>query len=279
MTLPWGRQRPMWAWHHREHERTAFPGSRHGTRRFTLGGAPGRFKCRRTVDGFTFLRSMAGDDPVTCLWEGRRRHRCGAASSSTRGRSAGGRGEPAAGGTGPALSGCGKPPAGDRGLRDRCQRHAGRLRALRAACTPLPLGVTLTTGATVTPRLVPAKAPALVPRLDPNRGPRSLYVHDGGACASSTWRPAQGHGGRAAGRRDLRPGGSSSPPRRWAGPAATGGPRTARQLLVARVGRVRRGPLAHRRPPPTPGKVPAEVSYPAARHRQPAERVAAGRDP
>src|SRR3984885_7841630 len=46
----------------------SFPRQQARTRRFTLG-APRAFQVSPDGERITFLRSKAGDDPVTCLWE------------------------------------------------------------------------------------------------------------------------------------------------------------------------------------------------------------------
>ena len=200
---------------------------------------------------------MAGDDPVTCLWEadtatGAERLVCD-----------------------PRTLGADEEnlPPEERARRERVRETAAGIVAYTtdAAATlavfalsgqlyTVPLGVTLTTGATVTARLVPARAPALVPRLDPT-GAKVAYVHDGalrvidlrtgqdtvvaqeeGVTFGLAEFVAAEEMGRSRGY--------------WWSPNGS-------QLLVARVDEsaVARWHIAD---PANPDKTPAEVSYPAA---------------
>ena len=118
---------------------------------------------------------MAGDDPVTCLWE------ADAATGEERLV------------VDPRTLGADEEnlPPEERARRERVRETAAGIVAyatnaeatlavfaLSGQLFTVPLGVTLTTGATVTARPVPARTPALDPRLDP-AGAKVAYVHDG----------------------------------------------------------------------------------------------------
>jgi dipeptidyl-peptidase-4 len=121
----------------------------------------------------TFLRSKAGDDPVTCLWE------ADAATGAERLAA-----DPGALGADEE-----NLPPQERARRERVRevtagivayatdRDATRaVFAISGRVYTVPLGAAAT--GTATPRPVPAKTPALEPRLDPT-GSRIAYIHDG----------------------------------------------------------------------------------------------------
>src|ERR1700730_6060692 len=152
----------------------SFPRQQARTRGFRLG-VPRAFHVSPDGERITFLRSKAGDDPVTCLWE-------------------------ADAGTGearlvadPRTFGADEEtlPAEERARRERVRETAAGIVAYatdRAATLAVfalsgqvyavPLGGAAASGAAAAPRLVPSKAPALDPRPDPT-GARVAYVHDG----------------------------------------------------------------------------------------------------
>src|SRR5487761_1751094 len=151
-----------------------FPRQQARTQRFTLG-APRAFQISPDGTRITFLRSRGGDDPVTCLWE------ADAATGAERLIAD------------PRTLGADEEnlPAEERARRERVRETAAGIVAYatdRAATLAVfalsgrvyvvPLGSSGTTRATATPRLVPAKAPALDPRPDPP-GARVAYGHDG----------------------------------------------------------------------------------------------------
>jgi len=147
----------------------SFPQQQARTRRFTLG-APRAFSISPDGHKVLFLRTKAGDDPVTCLWE-------------------------ADAGTGeerlladPRALGNDEDnlPAEERARRERVRESAGGI--VTYACDKdqtlavFPLSgqvyaVSLTDPA-AQPRLLPTRVPALDPRPDPT-GTRIAYVHEG----------------------------------------------------------------------------------------------------
>ena len=152
----------------------SFPRQQARTRRFLLG-VPRAFQVSPDGERVTFLRSKAGDDPVTCLWEadaatGQERlvadpRRLGADEENL--------------------------PPEERARRERVRETAAGIVAyatdrgaklavfaLSGQVYAVPLGSTTTTATAATPRPIPAKAPALDPRPDP-AGTRVAYVHDG----------------------------------------------------------------------------------------------------
>src|SRR5580693_7657181 len=157
----------------------SFPRQQARTRGFRLG-VPRAFQVSPDGGRVTFLRSKAGDDPVTCLWE------ADAASGAERliadPRSLGADDE--------------NLPAEERARRERVRETAAGIVAYatdRAAtlavfalsgqvyAVPLgtgPLSTGPLGGSALPPRLVPAKTPALDPRPDPT-GTKVAYVHRG----------------------------------------------------------------------------------------------------
>ncbi len=152
----------------------SFPRQQARTRGFRLG-VPRAFQVSPDGGRVTFLRSKAGDDPVTCLWE------ADAASGAERliadPRSLGAEDE--------------NLPAEERARRERVRETAAGIVAYatdRAATLAVfalsgqvyavSLGTGPLGGSAPPPRLVPAKAPALDPRPDPT-GTKVAYVHGG----------------------------------------------------------------------------------------------------
>ncbi|HTU73536.1 MAG TPA: prolyl oligopeptidase family serine peptidase [Trebonia sp.] len=147
----------------------SFPRQQARTRRFTLG-APRAFSISPDGGKVLFLRTKAGDDPVTCLWE-------------------------ADAGTGeerlladPRALGNDEEnlPPEERARRERVRESAGGI--VTYACDKnhtlavFPLSgqvytVSLTDPAAA-PQLLPTRVPALDPRPDPT-GTRVAYVHGG----------------------------------------------------------------------------------------------------
>jgi dipeptidyl-peptidase 4 len=147
----------------------SFPRQQARTRKFTLG-APRAFHVSPDGGRITFLRSKAGDDPVTCLWE------ADAATGEERLV------------VDPKALGADEEnlPPQERARRERVRETAAGIVAyatnadatlavfaLSGQVYTVPLG-----GAFPTARPVPVKAPALEPRLDP-AGAKVAYVNDG----------------------------------------------------------------------------------------------------
>src|SRR5580658_10098667 len=146
----------------------SFPRQQARTRGFRLG-VPRAFQVSPDGERILFLRSKAGDDPVTCLWE------ADAATGAERLIA-----DPRALGADEE-----NLPPQERARRERVREtaagivayatdKAGTLAvfALSGQVYAVPLGEP------AQPRLVPAKTPALDPRPDPT-GTRVAYVHDG----------------------------------------------------------------------------------------------------
>ncbi|HXT94515.1 MAG TPA: DPP IV N-terminal domain-containing protein, partial [Trebonia sp.] len=229
----------------------SFPRQQARTRRFTLG-VPRAFKVSPAGDRVTFLRSRAGDDPVTCLWE---------ADAST--------GEERLVADPRALGADEENlPPEERARRERVRETAAGIVAyatdeaaklavfaLSGQVYVVPLG-----DSTAAARLIPTQVPALDPRPDP-AGTKVAYVHNGALRVielgtgedtvvaqedSVTFGlpefVAAEEMGRSRGY--------------WWSPDGT-------QLLVERVdeSQVARWHIAD---PANPGKAPVEVAYPAA---------------
>ena len=247
----------------------SFPRQQARTRGFRLG-VPRAFQVSPDGERITFLRSKAGDDPVTCLWE------ADAATGEERlvadPRALGADEENLPPRNGPGGSGSGKPPRGSwptpptAPRRWPSSRSPARSTRCRSAAPP--------ERRTAPARLVPAKTPALDPRPDPT-GAKVAYVHDGALRVidlntGEDTVAAQEEGvtfglaefvaaeemGRSRGY--------------WWSPDGS-------KLLVARVDESRRGPLAHRRPR-QPGQDAGGGRLPRRGHRQ-RGRVAACRHP
>ena len=266
-TLPWAAAAGV-AWHDRGHDGELSQAAG-ADAPVHARGAPG-------VSGIAGRRAghvpavQGGRRPGYLPVGGRRRHRRRSGSSPTRGRSARTR-RTCRRRSGPGASGSGKPPRGSwptpptappRWPSSRCPGRSTRCRSAAR------LGGWRRRPGWSRPR------PRRSTRGPTRPGPRSPTCTRA-RCASSTWRPARTWWSR---RRKASPSAwrSSSPPRRWTGPAATGGPPTA--AAPHRAGRrVRRGPLAHRRPR-QPGQGPRRGRLPRRGHRQ-RGRVAAHRHP
>ena len=147
----------------------SFPRQQARTRRFTLG-VPRAFQVSADGQRVAFLRSKAGDDPVTCLWE------LDVATGAERLVA-----DPRALGADEE-----NLPPEERARRERVRETAAGIVAyatdragtvavfaLSGQVFQVPLGMPSTTG-----RLVATKTPALDPRLDPT-GTRVAYVHEG----------------------------------------------------------------------------------------------------
>jgi len=147
----------------------SFPRQQARTRRFTLG-VPRAFQVSADGTRVTFLRSKAGDDPVTCLWE------LDVAAGEERLVA-----DPRALGADEE-----NLPPEERARRERVRETAAGIVAystdrkntlavfaLSGQVFQVPLG-----GASRTARLVATKTPALDPRVDPT-GTRVAYVHEG----------------------------------------------------------------------------------------------------
>src|SRR6201996_8981713 len=234
----------------------SFPRQQARTRRFLLG-VPRAFQVSADGTRVMFLRSKAGDDPVTCLWE------LDVAAGEERLVA-----DPRALGADEE-----NLPPEDRARRERVRETAAGIvayatdRAVTRAVFALsgqvyvvPLGGAADDGAGGSGRLLPTRTPALDPRPNP-AGTAIAYVHDGAlrvfdlATGQDTV-VAQGQGvtfglaefvaaeemGRSRGY--------------WWSPDGS-------QLLVARVDE---SPVArwHIADPANPAKDPVEVGYPAA---------------
>jgi len=151
----------------------SFPRQQARTRRFTLG-APRAFSLSPDGERVLFLRTMSGDDPVTCLWE--------ADADSGAERLV----------ADPRALGADEEnlPPEERARRERVRETAGGIvsyatdRRLTLAVFPLSgqvyavhLGPAADAGR-AGPFLVPARSPALDPRPDPT-GSKIAYVHEG----------------------------------------------------------------------------------------------------
>ena len=229
----------------------SFPRQQARTRRFTLG-APRAFRVSPDGQRITFLRSRAGDDPVTCLWE-------------------------ASAGTGeerlvadPRALGADEEnlPPEERARRERVRETAAGIVsyatddaaalavfALSGQVYAVPLGDSAGPA-----RLVPAKVPALDPRPDP-AGAKVAYVHDGALhvieLATGEDTVVAQESGVTFGLAEFVAAEEMDRSRGyWWSPDGT-------RLLVARVDE---SPVArwHIADPANPDKAPVEVAYPAA---------------
>ena len=258
----------------------SFPRQQARTRRFTLG-VPRAFEVSPDGARVTFLRSRAGDDPVTC--RGRPDAATGRGADRRRpARARRRRGEPAAGGAGTARAGQGDPPP-ESWPTPPTPAATLAVFALSGQVYMVPLGATFATGGHAACPAAAGGHPALDPRIDPT-GTKVGYVHDGAL------RVIDLESGQDAGDRPRRRASPSACPEfvaaeemdrsrgYWWSP-------DGRQLLVARVDESPVAPLAHRRPGQPGHGPPSRCAYPAAgtaeRRRVPAGRHAPGgrRDP
>ena len=234
----------------------SFPRLHARTRRFTLG-APRGFTIAPGGDRVVFLRSRGGTDPVTCLWDARRRSPATERWSPTPARSTAGRRGPAAPRSGPAAS---EPRAGRRRSSAYATDAAAtrRVRAVRRALRRRPRDGATRGGST-------RPAPVDRPAARPPTAAASAYVTGGALHVQDL------HDGRR--------------PRRWprpTSPTVTYGlaefvaaeeMNRMRGLLVvagrrraARRARRRRpgAALAHRRPRQPRPRARGRARYPAA---------------
>ena len=229
----------------------SFPRQQARTRGFRLG-VPRAFQVSPNGERITFLRSRAGDDPVTCLWE------ADAATGAERLIA-----DPRALGADEE-----NLPPEERARRERVRETAAGIVAY-ATDKAGTLAVFALSGQVYavalgdpgqSPRLVPAKTPALDPRPDPT-GTWVAYVHDGALRVTHLVTGddvvVASEDGVTFGLAEFVAAEEMDRSRGyWWSP-------DGRQLLVARVDEspVRRWYIAD---PANPGKVPAEIAYPAA---------------
>jgi dipeptidyl-peptidase 4 len=229
----------------------SFPRQQARTRRFTLG-APRAFQVSPDGERVIFLRSKAGDDPVTCLWE------ADAATGAERLVA-----DPRALGADEE-----NLPPQERARRERVRETAAGIVAY-ATDRAATLAVFALSGqvyavalgdAGATPRLLPALAPALDPRPDP-AGTAVAYVHDGAlrviSLAAGEDTPVAHADGVTFGLAEFVAAEEMGRSRGyWWSPDGS-------RLAVARVDEsaVARWHIAD---PANPGKAPVEVAYPAA---------------
>jgi dipeptidyl-peptidase-4 len=232
----------------------SFPRQQARTRGFRLG-VPRAFQVSADGDRVTFLRSRAGDDPVTCLWEADTV--TGAERLVADPRALGADEE--------------NLPPEERARRERVREtaagivayatdRAGALAvfALSGRVYAVPLGE-----ATPTPRLVPTQTPALDPRPD-STGTKVAYVHNGAlrivdlvSGHDSAIAEAPGEDAVTFGLAEFVAAEEMGRSRGyWWSPDGS-------QLLIARVDESPVGRW-HIADPANPDKAPAEVRYPAA---------------
>ena len=241
-------------WHDARTMTESFPRQQARTRGFRLG-VPRAFQVSADGDRVTFLRSRAGDDPVTCLWEADTV--TGAERLVADPRALGADEE--------------NLPPEERARRERVREtaagivayatdRAGALAvfALSGQVYAVPLGE-----AEPTPRLVATQTPALDPRPD-STGTKVAYVHDGALRVvdlvsghDSVIAEAAGEDAVTFGLAEFVAAEEMGRSRGyWWSPDGS-------QLLIARVDEspVRRWYIAD---PANPDKAPAQVRYPAA---------------
>jgi dipeptidyl-peptidase-4 len=229
----------------------SFPRQQARTRGFRLG-VPRAFQVSADGERITFLRSKAGDDPVTCLWEADAE--TGAERLVADPRAFGADEE--------------NLPPEERARRERVRETAAGIVAY-ATDKASTLAIFALSGQVYAvslddpaqpPRLVPAKTPALDPRPDPT-GTWVAYVHEGALhvihLATGDDLVVASEEGVTFGLAEFVAAEEMDRSRGyWWSP--DGG-----QLLVARVDEspVRRWYIAD---PANPAKMPVEVAYPAA---------------
>ena len=229
----------------------SFPRQQARTRGFRLG-VPRAFQVSPNGERITFLRSRAGDDPVTCLWE------ADAVSGAERLIA-----DPRALGAGEE-----NLPPGERARRERVRETAAGIVAY-ATDKAASIAVFALSGQVYTvplddsgqpPLLVPAKTPALDPRPDPT-GTWVAYMHDDALhvinLATGDDAVVASEDGVTFGLAEFVAAEEMDRSRGyWWSPDGS-------QLLIARVDEspVRRWYIAD---PANPGRPPAEVAYPAA---------------
>jgi dipeptidyl-peptidase 4 len=232
----------------------SFPRQQARTRGFRLG-VPRAFQVSADGNRVTFLRSRAGDDPVTCLWE------ADAVTGTERLV------------VDPRALGADEEnlPPEERARRERVRETAAGIVAY-ATDRASTLAVFALSGqvfaaalgdAAPAPRLLPAQSPALDPRPDPT-GAKVAYVHDGALRIIDL---ASGQDSVIAGaaKDDMVTFGLAE----FVAAEEMGRSRgywwspDGSQLLIARVDEspVKRWHIAD---PANPDKAPAEVGYPAA---------------
>ncbi|MGH3248608.1 MAG: prolyl oligopeptidase family serine peptidase [Trebonia sp.] len=244
----------------------SFPRQQARTRGFRLG-VPRAFQVSPDGERVIFLRSKAGDDPVTCLWE------ADAATGTERLVA-----DPGALGADEE-----NLPPQERARRERVRETAAGIVAyatdrgatlavfaLSGQVYAVPLGSGAAGGGATggggaagggaAPRLIPAKVPALDPRPDPT-GTKVAYVHDGALrvidLGTGQDTVAAQEEGVTFGLAEFVAAEEMGRSRGyWWSPDGS-------QLLIARVDEsaVARWHIAD---PANPGKAPAEVGYPAA---------------
>ena len=229
----------------------SFPRQQARTRGFRLG-VPRAFQVSPNGERVTFLRSKAGDDPVTCLWE------ADAVSGAERLIA-----DPRALGADEE-----NLPPEERARRERVRETAAGIVAY-ATDKAAAIAVFALSGQVYAaplddsgqpPRLVPAKMPALDPRPDPT-GTRIAYVHDDALhvinLATGDDAVVASEDGVTFGLAEFVAAEEMDRSRGyWWSPDGS-------RLLIARVDEspVRRWYIAD---PANPGSPPTEVAYPAA---------------
>jgi dipeptidyl-peptidase-4 len=229
----------------------SFPRQQARTRGFRLG-VPRAFQVSPNGERVTFLRSKAGDDPVTCLWEADTVS--GAERLIADPRALGADEE--------------NLPPEERARRERVRETAAGIVAY-ATDKAAAIAVFALSGQVYAaplddsgqpPRLVPAKMPALDPRPDPT-GTRIAYVHDDALhvinLASGDDAVVASEDGVTFGLAEFVAAEEMDRSRGyWWSPDGS-------RLLIARVDEspVRRWYIAD---PANPGSPPTEVAYPAA---------------
>ena len=253
------------------HDHLSFPRQHARTQRFTLG-APRAFTVAPDGSRVVFLRSRSGTDRANLLWvldlAGRARsasrRRPGRAARRRRRRSCpprSGRGASAAGRARPGIVGY----AVDAAVELAAFALSGRLftAELRAG----------------TARELPRRRARWSTRAPPRTAATSPTSAGGALRVDRRARRRRATGRSPSPERTRRrPTGSrsSSRPRRWAAPAASGGPRDSDRLLVARVddAPVQRWWIAD---PAHPDREPARGRLPGGGHRQRRGRAASAR--